>query len=46
MGVSLPSDVIFLIFDYLKEDRDFNAIYQCALSSKHLGEQALIALYQ
>ena len=46
MGLTLPSDVRFIIFDVLRDERDYNSIYQCAISSKYLAEQALATLYR
>ncbi|KAL5339571.1 hypothetical protein BJX70DRAFT_363306 [Aspergillus crustosus] len=46
MSVTLPSEILFLVLDNLGDDRDYNTLYQCALSSKYLAEHALAVLYR
>ncbi|OJJ46705.1 hypothetical protein ASPZODRAFT_132829 [Penicilliopsis zonata CBS 506.65] len=46
MSLTLPGDVVYMILDLLRDDRDYNSIYQCAISSKYLCEPALAILYQ
>jgi len=46
MVVALPGDILYMIFDLLKAEKDYNTIYQCAVSSRLLAEPALMVLYQ
>lgn len=46
MAVVLPSDVWYIILGFLKAERDYNTIFQCAVSSHILTEPAITVLYQ
>ncbi|GAD93807.1 hypothetical protein ANI_1_2340024 [Paecilomyces variotii No. 5] len=46
MAVVLPSDVWYIILGFLKADREYNTIFQCAVSSRILTEPAIAVLYQ
>lgn len=46
MAPSLPAEVLYMILDQLRDERDYNTIYQFALSSKYFTEPALTILYQ
>lgn len=46
MALSLPGDVLYVILDFLKAERDYNTIFQCAMSSRWLAKPALSVLYQ
>lgn len=42
----LPNEVLYIILDLLRDEKDYNTLYQCATSSRFFTEQALILLYQ
>ena len=46
MSVNLPSDVLYIVLDCLRDDKDYNSIYQLAISSRTFTRQALATLYQ
>ncbi|KAL4986318.1 hypothetical protein BDW68DRAFT_163388 [Aspergillus falconensis] len=46
MAATLPSEILFMVLDYLGDERDYNSLYQCALSSKYFTEHALSILYR
>lgn len=46
MALDIPVEVLYMILDQLRDERDYNTIYQCALSSKYFTELALTILYQ
>ncbi|KAL2872382.1 uncharacterized protein BJX67DRAFT_5816 [Aspergillus lucknowensis] len=46
MAVSLPSEILFMVLDNLGDERDFNSLFQCALTSKHFTKHALSVLYR
>ncbi|BCR88018.1 uncharacterized protein ACHE_40582S [Aspergillus chevalieri] len=46
MAPSLPAEVLYMILDQLRDERDYNTIYQFALCSKYFTEPALTILYQ
>lgn len=46
MAPSLPAEVLYMILDQLRDEREYNTIYQFALSSKYFTEPALTILYQ
>lgn len=44
--LTLPGDVLYIILDLLKAERDHSTLFQCALSSRWLAEPSLSVLYQ
>ncbi|KAL3435940.1 hypothetical protein BDV09DRAFT_166516 [Aspergillus tetrazonus] len=46
MAATLPSEILCMVLDYLGDEKDYNSLYQCALSSKLFTEHALSALYR
>ncbi|KAH1409642.1 hypothetical protein KXV95_005335 [Aspergillus fumigatus] len=46
MASRLPGDIIYLIVGILGEDRDFNSLFQCAVSAKCFTEQAVTTIYK
>ncbi|KZF22749.1 hypothetical protein L228DRAFT_260889 [Xylona heveae TC161] len=46
MTITLPDDVLHLICEELWLQRDFNTLFQCAVSSKVLAAPALASLYR
>ncbi|KAL2815726.1 hypothetical protein BJX63DRAFT_389477 [Aspergillus granulosus] len=46
MAVTLPSEILFMVLDNLGDEKDFNSLYQCALTSRHFTEHALSILYR
>ncbi|KAL4818906.1 hypothetical protein BDW67DRAFT_156229 [Aspergillus spinulosporus] len=46
MAATLPSEILFMVLDYLGDEKDYNSLYQCALSSKLFTKHALSALYR
>ncbi|KAH2320341.1 hypothetical protein LV164_003069 [Aspergillus fumigatus] len=46
MASWLPGDIIYLIVGILGEDRDFNSLFQCAVSAKCFTEQAVTTIYK
>lgn len=46
MVISLPVDVLHLICEQLWHQRDFNTLFNCALSSRQLAIPALANLYR
>ncbi|PLB48017.1 hypothetical protein P170DRAFT_386160 [Aspergillus steynii IBT 23096] len=46
MTLVLPGDVLYMILDILGDEKDYNSLYQCALSSKCFTEFALTSLYK
>ncbi|KAL4979899.1 hypothetical protein BDW66DRAFT_126323 [Aspergillus desertorum] len=46
MTVTLPSEILFMVLDYLGDERDYNSLYQCTLSSRYFTEHALSILYR
>lgn len=46
MTFPLAGDVLYMILDILGDEKDYNSLYQCALSSKHFTEFALTSLYK
>ncbi|EAW18651.1 uncharacterized protein NFIA_086060 [Aspergillus fischeri NRRL 181] len=46
MASRLPGDIIYLIVEILGEERDFNSLFQCAVSAKCFTEQAVTTIYK
>ena len=46
MTFPLPGDVIYIILDILGDEKDYNSLYQCAVSSRCFTEHALAVLYK
>ena len=44
--VELPDDILHLLCAELAEQRDFDTLYACSVSSKRLAIPALTALYR
>jgi hypothetical protein len=46
MASRLPGDIIYLIVEILGQERDFNSLFQCAVSAKCFTEQAVTTIYK
>ncbi|KAL4743817.1 hypothetical protein BDV11DRAFT_177464 [Aspergillus similis] len=46
MAATLPSEILFMVLNYLGDEKDYNSLYQCAISSKLFTEHALSVLYR
>ena len=46
MARTLPDDILYLLCFQLWEQRDFNTLYNCALSGRRLTVPALTHLYR
>ena len=46
MTRSLPVDILSIVFDQLAQQRDFNTLFQCALTGKQPAAFALSLLYR
>ncbi|GFF54489.1 hypothetical protein IFM61606_06656 [Aspergillus udagawae] len=46
MASTLPGDIIYLIVEILGQEKDFNSLFQCAVSAKCFTEQAVTAIYK
>ncbi|KAH8424553.1 uncharacterized protein LDX57_002302 [Aspergillus melleus] len=46
MTFALAGDVLYMILDILGDEKDYNSLFQCALSSKCFTEFALTSLYK
>lgn len=46
MAALLPDDVLHIICNQLWELRDFDTLYQCALSGKQFAVPALACIYR
>ena len=45
-GETLPDEILSVICQELGNDRDFDSLFKCALSSKSFADPALRTLYQ
>ncbi|KAE8372729.1 hypothetical protein BDV26DRAFT_88129 [Aspergillus bertholletiae] len=46
MAFVLPGDILYIILDILGDQRDYNSLYQCAITSRCFTEHALQVLYK
>ncbi|PWY73645.1 hypothetical protein BO70DRAFT_364545 [Aspergillus heteromorphus CBS 117.55] len=46
MASVLPGDIIYIILDILGDEKDYNSLFQCAISSRYFTEHALAVLYK
>ncbi|KAE8151281.1 hypothetical protein BDV25DRAFT_152844 [Aspergillus avenaceus] len=46
MTFALAGDILYIILDILGEERDYNSLYQCAITSRCFAEHALELLYK
>lgn len=46
MAFALAGDVLYMILDILGDEKDYNSLFQCAISSKCFTEHSLAVLYK
>lgn len=46
MASTLPGDIIYLIVEILGQEKDFNSLFQCAVSAKCFTEHAVTTIYK
>ncbi|GLA00221.1 hypothetical protein AnigIFM60653_008280 [Aspergillus niger] len=46
MTFALAGDVLYMILDILGDEKDYNSLFQCAISSKCFTEHSLAVLYK
>ena len=46
MAIELPNDILYLICTQLSEQKDFNTLFNCALTGRQLAVPALMHLYR
>lgn len=46
MAIALPDDILYLICTQIWESRDFNTLFNCALTGKQLAVPALSHIYR
>ncbi|KAF7125955.1 hypothetical protein CNMCM5793_002314 [Aspergillus hiratsukae] len=46
MASTLPGDIIYIIVEILGEEKDFNSLFQCAVSAKCFTEHSVTTIYK
>ena len=46
MTFALAGDVLYIILDMLGDEKDYNSLFQCAISSRCFTEHSLAVLYK
>ncbi|PYI10405.1 hypothetical protein BO78DRAFT_458515 [Aspergillus sclerotiicarbonarius CBS 121057] len=46
MTFALAGDVLYIILDILGDEKDYNSLFQCAISSRYFTEHSLAVLYK